>query len=385
MRRNGAVQIVTSLSNENATSSSPQGNTSGSVPQASTRGSALVGSTTSSLPSGSAPIGSTRSSLPNGNIVVETIGLSKSYGQIQAVKSLDLRVKQHSIFAFLGPNGAGKSTTIKMLLGLTRPTGGSAKVFGLDVQEQSVDIRSRVGYLAQDPRFYGKMTARQTLEFVAHFFYSGPKSVIDDRIDETLELVGLTDLADRQVGSFSGGERQRLGIAQAQINYPDLLILDEPAASLDPMGRRDVLTIMERLRKHTTILYSTHILSDVQRVSDTVAIMNKGELVAQAPIDELLAGTESVTFTMTLRGDLDAVHSRIGTLPWIRTISREAVPADAGASEAWSVAVSDEPTAERELLRAVLSSDDVVVTNFGRRRHDLEDVFVRLVERGEEQ
>lgn len=378
-RRNEAAQIATSVSIQGAMGSSPRRSTGGSSPDRSTGGSSPRRNTNAGVPNG------TVSSMHNGNIVVETTGLSKSYGPIQAVRSLDLKVKQHSIFAFLGPNGAGKSTTIKMLLGLTRPTGGSAKVFGLDVQEQSVGIRSRIGYLAQDPRFYGKMTARQTLEFVARFFYSGPKSMIDDRIDETLELVGLTDLADRQVGSFSGGERQRLGIAQAQINYPDLLILDEPAASLDPMGRRDVLTIMERLRKHTTILYSTHILSDVQRVSDTVAIMSKGELVAQAPIDELLAGTESVTFTMTLRGDLAAAHDRVSSFPWIRTINLETVAAEAGGAESWSVSVSDEPTAERELLRAVLSSDDVVVTHFSRMRRDLEDVFVRLVERGEEQ
>ena len=113
------------------------------------------------------------------------------------------------------------------------------------------------------------MTARETLRFTARFFYTGPKAAIEERIAETLDLVGLDDKADRPIKGFSGGERQRLGIAQAQVNYPDLLILDEPAAALDPMGRRDVLAVMERLRKHTTIFYSTHILEDVQRVSDT--------------------------------------------------------------------------------------------------------------------
>lgn len=317
------------------------------------------------------------------NSVVETMDLSKSYGSIRAVRTLNLRVRRNSIFAFLGPNGAGKSTTIKMLLGLTRPTNGSAKVFGLDTVKDSVGIRRRVGYLAQDPRFYSKMTARKTLDFVARFFYSGPSSAIDNRIGETLELVGLTDLADRPIGSLSGGERQRLGIAQAQINYPDLLILDEPAASLDPMGRRDVLGVMERLRKHTTILYSTHILSDVQRVSDTVAIMNKGELIAQASIDELLSGSESVTYSMTLKGDLTAAHGVIDSLPWVKAIDRGTIEAEAGSPESWSIAVSDELIAERELLRAVLSVDEVIVTHFGRRRRDLEDVFVRVVEGGE--
>ena len=151
---------------------------------------------------------------PSNSLVVETRNLSKAYKGVQALKDLNLTVKQHSIFGFLGPNGAGKTTTIKLLLGLARPTGGSAHVFGHDIQRESVTIRNRVGYLAQDPRFYEHMTAR-----------------------ETLDLVGLDDKADRPIKGFSGGERQRLGIAQAQINCPDLLILDEPAASLDPRGR----------------------------------------------------------------------------------------------------------------------------------------------------
>ena len=146
------------------------------------------------------------------------------------------------------------------------------------------------------------MSARQTLRFTARFFYDGPRQAIEDRVQETLELVGLDDKADRPIKGFSGGERQRLGIAQAQVNYPDLLILDEPAASLDPQGRHDVLEVMERLRKYTTIFYSTHILTDVQRVSDTVAILNRGELVAQAPIEELLAGNGGVAYRLLLQG-----------------------------------------------------------------------------------
>jgi len=208
-------------------------------------------------------------------LVIETHALSKTFKNVQALKPLDLNVSQNTICGFLGPNGAGKTTTIKLLLGLARPTGGSALVFGKDIEKENDLIRRKVGYLSQDPRYYDYMTARQTLRFTAGFFYEGPKVEIENRIAETLELVGLSDKADRPIKGFSGGERQRLGIAQAQVNYPDLLILDEPAASLDPIGRKDVLEVMERLRKHTTIFYSTHILDDVQRVSDTVVILNK--------------------------------------------------------------------------------------------------------------
>ncbi|HEX2729787.1 MAG TPA: ABC transporter ATP-binding protein, partial [Rubrobacteraceae bacterium] len=203
--------------------------------------------------------------------VIETRGLTKTYGRVAALKALDLSVPRNSIFGFLGPNGAGKSTAMKLLLGLVRPTSGSGSVFGKDIVSEDFEIRKRVGYLAQNPRYYGHMTARETLRFVARFFYSGPESAIERRVEESLSLVGLPDRADRKIGGFSGGELQRLGLAQAQINDPELLILDEPAASLDPMGRRDVLEIMARLREeqNTTIFYSTHILGDVQRVSDS--------------------------------------------------------------------------------------------------------------------
>ena len=225
----------------------------------------------------------------NGN-VIRTQGLTKAYQGAKALDSLNLEVPKNSIFGFLGPNGAGKSTTIKMLLGLTHPSSGKALIFGQDITQESLAIRRRVGYLAQDPSYYEHMTARQTLRYTARFFYSSPKDLIEARIEEMLELTGLEDKADRPIKGFSGGERQRLGIAQAQVNYPDLLILDEPAAALDPQGRRDVLTVMETLRKYTTIFYSTHILDDVQRVSDRVAILNHGKLIVEAPIQDILSG-----------------------------------------------------------------------------------------------
>ena len=219
------------------------------------------------------------------SLVIKTQDLSKTFDTVEALKSLNLKVPRNSIFGFLGPNGAGKTTTMKLLLGLIWPTHGGGTVFGMDIVKASVEIRSRVGYLPQEPRFYEHMTARETFDFTARFFFKGPKAEIKKRVDETIELVGLEGKADRPIKGFSGGERQRLGIAQAQVNYPDLLILDEPAAQLDPLGRRDVLAVMERLRKYTTVFYSTHILDDVQRVSDTVAILNKGEMVSYGPIE----------------------------------------------------------------------------------------------------
>jgi ABC-2 type transport system ATP-binding protein len=311
------------------------------------------------------------------DLIIETHGLSKAYKGVQALKSLDLQVRPNSIFGFLGPNGAGKTTTIKLLLGLARPTAGSASVFGHDIVHDNVEIRKRVGYLAQDPRYYEYMTARQTLRYTAHFFFKGPEAAIEARVAETLDLVGLDDKADRPVKGFSGGERQRLGIAQAQINYPDLLILDEPAASLDPQGRRDVLEVMEKLRKHTTIFYSTHILGDVQRVSDTVAILNKGQLIAQAPIDQLLSGSSGATiYVLTLKGDAAEAQQRVATQPWVAALQATTI----NSQSEWQVSVTDEAAAEDQLLRLVLADSQLRVTEFGRKKYELEEVFLGLVE-----
>lgn len=311
--------------------------------------------------------------------VISTRGLSKIFKDIPALKSLDLDVRQNSIFGFLGPNGAGKTTTIKLMLGLIRPTAGSASIFGMDSITHSVDIRARIGYLPQEPHFYEYMTARETLRFTAGFFFKGPRKAIEERVTEMLELVDLTGKADRPIKSFSGGERQRLGIAQAQVNYPDLLILDEPAASLDPLGRRDVLEVMSKLRKHTTIFYSTHILDDVQRVSDTVVILNKGELVAQGPIEELLAGSEGVIYIVHLKGEVESALKNIQTQPWVEAIKT----GQHNGESAWQVSVTNPEAAETHLLK-LLVNDSVIVTEFRRKQYNLEDVFIQVVEGGQD-
>lgn len=309
--------------------------------------------------------------------VIETYSLSKSYKRIQAVKGLDLQVQRNSIFGFLGPNGAGKTTTIKMLLGLVRPTGGSASVLGHDIVSESVEVRTHIGYLPQDPRFYEYMTARETLRFAARFFYAGQESEVEVRIAETMELVGLADKADRPIKGFSSGERQRLGIGQAQVNYPDILILDEPAASLDPLGRRDVLEVMERLREYSTIFYSTHILDDVQRVSDTVAILNHGELVVTAPIGELLAGSGEAVYTIGLKGDASTVQRQVEKQAWVSNIDVTS-PTENDETK-WEVSVINEEAAEAQLLRLVLSDEHVNVSSFGRRQYNLEEIFIGIV------
>lgn len=306
---------------------------------------------------------------------IETLGLSKNYDGYMALDNLNLQVPQHSIFGFLGPNGAGKTTTMKLLLGLIKPTAGSGTVLGHDIAAESLAVRARIGYLPQQPQFYPDMTARETVRFAARFFFKGPQARIEDRVDEMLDLVGLANKADRPIKSFSGGERQRLGLAQAQVNYPELLILDEPAAALDPIGRHDVLAIMEKLRQYATVFYSTHILDDVQQVSDTVAILNEGRLISQGPIDLLLNGEGKTIYSVTLRGDLEAASTRAAQQPWVEQVVRQ----QRNGTATLQVTVTDEKAAETELLRLLLADKELAVTAFGRRKIELEEAFMALV------
>jgi ABC-2 type transport system ATP-binding protein len=307
---------------------------------------------------------------------IEIHGLSKAFGDFYAVKGLNLQVPKNSVFAFLGPNGAGKTTTIKLLLGLARPTSGGGTILGHDLAMENKRIRSRVGYMAQNQQYSQNMTPRQILRFAARFFYERSNGELEDKINRLLHLVELDRNADRRTRGFSGGERQRLGIAQALINDPDLLILDEPAAGLDPQGREDVLDLMESLRTRATIFYSTHILDDAQRVSDRVAILNKGSLVASAPLNELLAGTEGTVYTITLKGNSQRTKDLLTKQPWINSVQTM----EQNGKAKWLVSVSDEAVAEEELLRLILRERSLSVCEFGMKKYELEEIFFRLVE-----
>ena len=312
------------------------------------------------------------------DLAVQTTALSKTYDGSNAVDSVDLQVPRHSVYGFLGPNGAGKTTTMKMLLGLIRPTSGSGTIFGLDIEKDSPSVRRRVGYLPQEPRFYPHMTARETLRFAAGFFFSGPADRIESRVGEMLEMVGIQDKADRAIRTLSGGETQRLGIAQAQIHEPDLLILDEPAAALDPLGRRDVLAILERFRTTSTVLYSTHILDDVQRVSDMICILKDGRIVEQGPIGDVLSSGSASVFTVVIEGDIDRARAALLDKPWV-----DGVDVDGGAESArLRITVNDVGTAEARLQRVLLEDETLVVKEFSRPSASLEDIFVDLVEDG---
>ena len=309
------------------------------------------------------------------NAIIAVSGLSKRYRGVEALTDLSLEVAAGSVFGFLGPNGAGKTTALKILAGLTRASAGSATIDGVPVSVQG-DHRARIGYLAQEPSFYGWMSGRQTLAYVASFHATEGAGT---RIDELLELVGLTGAADRPTKTYSGGMRQRLGIAQALVGDPAVLLLDEPAASLDPIGRHDVLGLMQQLRgDDKTIFYSTHILDDVQRVSDHVAILDRGRLVTSAATAELVKASDSGTVRVALSGAAGSREAALAALPGVTLVS----PAGQDGPEwRYDITVGDGRTAEvQRAVTRYAAQAGLTVLSSREESLDLEDVFLRIVD-----
>lgn len=290
-----------------------------------------------------------------------------------ALEGLDLTVDEHSVFGFLGPNGAGKTTTLKLLLGLSLPTAGRVWVAGEPVTPQAVALRSRIGYLPEVPAFYNWMTGREFMGFVADL-HCLPVQESRNRAEELLETAGLKAAAGRKIGGYSRGMRQRLGIAQALVNRPQVLFLDEPASALDPIGRREVLSLILRLKEETTVFMSTHILSDVERVCDVVGIINQGRLVAKSSIDELREGYGRPLFELEFEEDAAPLVPRLKAAPWLERLeelTENGVPM-------LRIAASDINTAKKELPRLVAASG-LTLRRYELTPPSLEDIFIALV------
>ena len=221
------------------------------------------------------------------DFVVETRGLTKHYNGFVAVDNLNLRVREGEVFGILGPNGSGKTTTILMLLGLTEPTAGEVRVLGFDPVRQPLSVKARVGYMPDQVGFYEELTARENLIYIAKL--NGiPRAEAYRRIDEALDRVGLTDVADRPVATFSRGMKQRLGVADLLIKQPRLVILDEPTQGLDPAGAHEFLDLIRSLKKEgISVLLASHLLHQVQAVCDRVGLFHRGKMVLEGTVQEL--------------------------------------------------------------------------------------------------
>jgi ABC-2 type transport system ATP-binding protein len=221
-------------------------------------------------------------------VIIQTTGLTKRYGHQAAVDHLDFKVMEGEIFGFLGPNGAGKTTTLLMLLGLSRPTEGTATVWGLDPERKAMEVKKIVGYLPENVGFYGDMNAVQSLRYIADLNRITGREA-EDRIHEALKLVGLAENGAKKVSAFSRGMRQRLGIAEVLLKEPKVMFLDEPTLGLDPDGAVRLIELIQSLNQERkiTVLLSSHHLQQVQKISHRVGIMIKGRMVAEGSIDAL--------------------------------------------------------------------------------------------------
>jgi ABC-2 type transport system ATP-binding protein len=313
--------------------------------------------------------------MPDDAPAIACEGLTKRYGTVLALDALDLEVPNGSVFGFLGPNGAGKTTTLRILSSLALASAGSATIEGVPVGGGAPNRDGRIGYLDQDPRFHGWMTGRELLELVGRL-YGMSGADLRRRVDESLETVGLADAARRTIGGYSGGMRQRLGLAQAVLNRPPVLLLDEPVSALDPEGRRDILEVIRVLGQTSTVLFSTHILNDVERVCDRVAILDHGRLVTSGLMEDLLARyARPVYLVEPEASDPDALERLAALLRPIVGVTSVEI-----AHGMLRVAVSDPSRAGHELLTAI-TAQGVGLARFERQRPTLEDVFIQLVGR----
>jgi ABC-2 type transport system ATP-binding protein len=289
--------------------------------------------------------------------MIRTRTLSKNYGSIRALDAIDMKVTRGSIYGLVGPNGAGKTTLLGVLGGLRAATGGS------------VDIGTkRVAVLPDTPLFDPWLTAREVVD-LARVLGSDPPD--EGRVDELLGLTGIADAADRAVGGFSRGMLQRLGLAATLVENPELVLLDEPCSALDPQGRREVLDLIARLRGEATVMFSSHILADVQEVCDTVGILRHGRLLFEGPLQDLLIGNAVPRYVVRLRAPLDPVVAGLRETEWIRDVT-------VLDPEQIRVTVDSLDEAEERLVPA-LATVGAHVVSLAPDAPSLEDVFLEVV------
>jgi ABC-2 type transport system ATP-binding protein len=305
--------------------------------------------------------------------VIAARGLTKRFGSILALDHLDLDVPRGSVFGLLGPNGAGKTTTLRILTGLARATDGRATVAGVQVGLDRPELQRRLGYLDQDPRFYPWMKGRELLELIGRL-QGITGAGLRGRVSDALEAAGLSTAAERRIGAYSGGMRQRLGIAQALLHRPEVVFLDEPVSSLDPEGRRDLLGMIAALRAEATIVFSTHVLSDVERICDRVAILDRGRLVTEGPMTELLDAHALPLYRLEPDPGQDAAVAGLVASLRAQAWAREVVTVDGRIR----VTLADRDAAAAPILPVVAASG-VSLRSFERARPTLEEVFLELV------
>ena len=301
--------------------------------------------------------------------------LTKSYGSLQVLKGIDFEVKEGNIYGFLGKNGAGKSTTMNILTGLIDYNGGQVHFQGKNFRDNKRSILKNIGYTPQSPVFYGYMNAYEYLSFMGKL--SGmSKEEIKKRSGEVLKTINLEDSAKRKIGGYSGGMKQRLGIAVALFNNPKLLFLDEPTSALDPEGRREILEFILSLKKQgVTVFLSTHILSDIERVCDEVSILDKGKIIASGDLQSLKSKYIMPIYDIEIEKNREQLKNKLLELNLIQNVKVT--------GDIVSVYVKDIESTKHEILKVIVDSK-FDITSFNLRKSNLEDIFMRLVNENED-
>lgn len=301
-------------------------------------------------------------------------GLIKRYNGNQVLKGISFEVAKSTIFGFLGPNGAGKTTTINILTGLLGYDGGEVIINGNPIGRHGGKRATEIGYLPENPMFYGYMTGREYLKFIGRIAGYNSRSV-NQRIDELLELCGISDAAEKRIQSYSRGMKQRLGLAVAIFDHPSLLFLDEPTSALDPEGRADIMNLILKLKQDgVTVFLSTHILSDAERICDTICILNKGQVILQKGVEELRKEFIQPVYDVEFEQEYPQVIDELQRMPWVSQVK--------AAGNKLSIYINDINAGKVELIR-YLGSKGYPVTSYSLRMGDLEDIFMKVVHKND--
>ncbi|MGD6857995.1 ATP-binding cassette domain-containing protein [Bacillus infantis] len=291
--------------------------------------------------------------------------LVKRFGNMNAVKGINFHIEEGRCVSLLGPNGAGKTTTLKMLSGLLKPTSGSIDFKG----EKAKDLRQFIGYLPQYPAFFNWMSGKEFLVFAGQLAKLTRKEA-EKRSEELLERVGLPDAKKRRIRGYSGGMRQRLGLAQALIHRPSLLILDEPVSALDPLGRREVLDMMREIKEETTILFSTHVLHDAEEISDDILIMHAGEIAVSGSLRSVMA---------EYRQPILQIEFESQAADWLKSIAGYGFVSEVNIQgNKASIVLNDMVNGKQTLLKDIVDRK-LPIRKFEVSQTTLEDLFMKVV------
>lgn len=302
--------------------------------------------------------------------MIKVVNINKKYGDFEVLKNISFEIKKGTIYGFLGPNGAGKTTTMNILSGLIDFNGGEIYLDGEDFKKNKRQLLRKVGYLPQNPVFYNYMNANEYLHFIGEIANISEKN-IKERTIELLDIVKLRPAAKRKIGQYSGGMKQRLGIAVALFNKPEIVFLDEPTSKLDPEGRMEILEFIKDLKSAgTTVFLSTHILSDVERVCDNVSILDRGQILISDNLENLKNKYIQPIFDIEFEKQYVNIDKILLGFKWVESVSI--------LGNKVSIYVNNLDIAKSELLKLLVQGENNVLS-YNLRKSNLEDIFIRLV------